>query len=517
MSSVRAHRKAYSQIGTLLIQERSSLANFPTMPQIADHDDVEDDMLPVEHLHIGQRQYEQLNSEQRTIVESVRQTVLNRNSFGGDRYFFIDGPGGSGKTFIYTTLYHLLKGDEKVVCTMAFTGIAATLLPQGKTVHRTFKLPIAIYNDSSPTIKVQSQDAKYLQSVDLFIWDEAPMAPRHALELVDRTLRDIMNSTEPFGGKIMILGGDFRQLLPVKKFATRSELVDLSIKYSPIWPSFSQFSLTKNMRTLPEEIEFAAFLLSVGDGTVNIEEFDICLPDHCLALPDADIAEDLYGEVIRNHQYEKLTEWAILSARNVDVEDINKRVVQLLDSYTEKIFTSINTVSGSDNGDIAETLLPEYLETLNPPSLPPHELRLRVNSVVMLIRNLSINEGLCNGTRLQVLEFSNHLLKCKILTGDKSGEMVFINRITLYSEDNYPFTFGRRQFPVKLAFAMTINKSQGQTFERIGIDLRKDIFNHGQLYVALSRVRSWDSLKIYLGAQRESNVVKNYVYKELYQ
>lgn len=107
----------------------------------------------------------------------------------------------------------------------------------------------------------------------------------------------------------------------------------------------------------------------------------------------------------------------------------------------------------------------------------------------MLIRNLSINEGLCNGTRLRVIDFSNHLLKCKILSGDKRNNIVFLNRITLYCDNEYPFTFKRRQFPIKLAFAMTINKAQGQTFQKIGIDLRRDVFNHGQLYVAMSRVR----------------------------
>jgi len=66
----------------------------------------------------------------------------------------------------------------------------------------------------------------------------------------------------------------------------------------------------------------------------------------------------------------------------------------------------------------------------------------------MLIRNLSINEGFCNGTRLMIIELGNHLLKCKIL-GDKIGDIVFLNRITLYCENVYPFTFKRRQFPIK--------------------------------------------------------------------
>ena len=157
------------------------------------------------------------------------------------------------------------------------------------------------------------------------------------------------------------------------------------------------------------------------------------------------------------------------------------------------------------------------MNSLSPPSLPPHELRLRVNCVIMLIRNLSINEGLCNGTRLLILELSNNLLRCKILTVDKTKEIIYLNRITLYCKNTNPFTFNRRQFPVKLAFAMTINKSQGQTFKTIGIDLRKDIFNHGQLYVAFSRVRSWNALNVYLGHQRNTNNVTNFVYKELYE
>lgn len=198
---------------------------------------------------------------------------------------------------------------------------------------------------------------------------------------------------------------------------------------------------------------------------------------------------------------------------------VDKEVIQLLDESTEKIYTSVNSIENCDDDNIGEIILPEYLNSLSPPSLPPHELRLRVNSIVMLIRNFSMNEGLCNGTRLLVLQLGNHLLQCKILTGDQAGEIVFLNRIILYREDVYPFTFKRRQFPIKLAFAMTINKAQGQTFEKNGIDLRRDVFNHGQLYVTCSRVRSWDSLKIFLNNDHRGendNKIKNYVYKELY-
>ncbi|XP_063981041.1 ATP-dependent DNA helicase PIF1-like [Diachasmimorpha longicaudata] len=220
----------------------------------------------------------------------------------------------------------------------------------------------------------------------------------------------------------------------------------------------------------------------------------------------------MFKNLILEQKYGDLSKIAVLSARNVDVEEINNNntpPILLVSTCsfihhktTERIYTSINSIENCDNGDIADSILPEYLNTLNPPNLPPHELRLRNNCIIMLIRNLRVNEGLFNGTRLQVLELANNLLRCRILTGEKAGDIVFIHRITLFCEDTYPFTFKRRQFPIKLAFAMTINKN---------------VFNHGQLYVAFSRVRSWDSLIIFLGDQRENNVIKNYVYSELYK
>ena len=356
-----------------------------------------------------------------------------------------------------------------------------------------------------------------MRETKVFIWDEAPMAPRYALEIVDRTLRAIMNNDLPFGGKIMVLGGDFRQLLPIKMNGTRDETLNLSIKNSILWNLFSTFELKRNMRVLLEEIEFGKFLIDFVDGTLNDQNDCIELPEHCIIPPNGCIVEEVFGELIRQKKYDEMSQCAILSARNIDVDEINEQVTNLLDANTERIYTGINSTGNCDNGEMDEVLLPEYLNSLNPSSLPPYRLRLRKYCIVMLIRNISINEGLCNGTRLQIIDFSNHLLKCKVLTGDFRGNIVFLNRITLFSENEYSFTFSRGQFPIKLAFVMTINKAQGQTFKKIGIDLRRDVFSHGQLHDALSRVRSCSSLKIYLGNQRIGRFVKNYVYKELYQ
>ena len=107
---------------------------------------------------------------------------------------------------------------------------------------------------------------------------------------------------------------------------------------------------------------------------------------------------------------------------------------------------------------------------------------------MMLLRNLNPKKGLCNGTRILITSMTRRLIRGIVLTGSHQNTLCIIPRVTLYPSNNpYPFKFGRRQFPLRHAYVMTINKSQGQTFRRTGLLLPESCFAHGQLYVAFSR------------------------------
>ena len=127
--------------------------------------------------------------------------------------------------------------------------------------------------------------------------------------------------------------------------------------------------------------------------------------------------------------------------------------------------------------------------------VPLHLLQLKIGAIVILMRNLDAPR-LCDGTRLRVDNIGNNIITWTIITGIFKGDSVIIPRIPIIPTD-LPFQFRRLQFPIKLAFSITINKSQGQTLKFVGLNLQTQCFSHGKLYVGCSRVSTGKNLYMY--------------------
>jgi len=356
------------------------------------------------------------------------------------------------------------------------------------------------------------------------------MAHRFTFEAIDRTFRDLRDVDEPFGSIVFIMGGDFRQILPVVNRGTRGQIVDACIKSSSLWDDVYVMKLTINMRVQDEsQQQFVDYLLQIGEGKEpvydNIGE-DIIKLDDDLVFNDeklesliSEIFDDLNNNYYKNPNYiDYIKDRAILTLKNEDVDDINEKIINIFPGISQE-FLSADSVEDKDF--VHQNLYPvEFLNTLTPSGTPPHKLVLKIGVPIMLLRNINPIEGLCNGTRLIVRGFQRHIIDAEIITGSHVGKRVFIPRIRITPSDiDLPFQLIRRQFPIRLAFAMTINKAQGQTIPYMGLYLPYPVFGHGQLYVALSRVQLKDNIKILVknGEVKDEigTFTKNIVYKEV--
>lgn len=360
---------------------------------------------------------------------------------------------------------------------------------------------IKTYNSGAATL---------LKKGAVFILDEATSMNKLSLEAIDRTMQEIRGNCNLMGNATMLLSGDFRQTLPVIARGTPADELNACLKNSYLWKHVKKFSLETNMRVQinadDTSQEFSKQLLDLGNGIIEVDQEteEITFPKNFCQLKTSitELIENVYPNIAANYTNENwLHERAILAPTNEEVEKLNHQILSKIPGNLIE-YKSIDTVTIDEQAVNYPT---EFLNSLNPSGMPPHLLKLKVGSILMVLRNLNPPK-LCNGTRVVVKKLTKNLIEAKIISGKFKGDNILIPRIPIISSD-LTFEFKRMQFPVKLAFAMTINKSQGQTLKVVGLNLIKSCFSHGQLYVGCSRVGNPDALFIYTRDGKSKNIV----------
>ena len=341
---------------------------------------------------------------------------------------FVDAPGGTGKTYCFNAILSAARAEGKIALAVASSGIAAILLEGGRTLHSRFKAPFGVAEEAATKtwISARTNLHELVKQADLIVWDEAPMNHKFLLEGLDRTLRDLAHEPgqdpddlPPFAGKVVLLGGDFRQVLPVSRKASRAQVVASCLSRSALWKNFAKYRLTENMRVMriagPQDrsrlARFADWLLRVGEGVQPVETDDLIDVGH-MSVADGDLGELIdwvyngLRDLPRDSQDrlivdDDLQDWfakrAILAPRNATIDDINETVLDRLPGDAWHL-NSVDQLPDDETTPIPT----EYLNAQAAGGLPLHELKLKRGMPIMLLRNINPREGLCNGTRLLV-------------------------------------------------------------------------------------------------------------------
>ncbi|KAJ3520762.1 hypothetical protein NMY22_g12605 [Coprinellus aureogranulatus] len=518
-------------INDILQEAGFSLGNFPDMPFPQNDWNVHaENPIIGEQLNYDraaeradfESRYARLNDDQRAAADTILQSIFDEDG----RTYFIKGSAGTGKTYVYNTICAGVRSEGWIILCVSSSGISSLLIRGGRTAHSVFRIPIKDLNATS-TCNIPKHDVRgeLMRRAKAIIWDEVGAQHRHAIEAVNRTLQDVRDDDRPFGGLTTVLGGDFLQTLPVVKKGSREEIVDATMLRSVLWENTSILTLERNMRLEgggEQTREYAAWIQEVGKGQNIGDDGKVEFPVDMRAQTEMDLIEKIYPGLEGCSQVpppDFFLHRMILAPRNVDVAALNNDILQMLPGDMREYLSAdqVQYEHGVDD-PYREAVPVEMLRSISGSGIPPGELRLKVGCPVILLRNLDPALGLCNGTRLVVVRMTDRVVEGRILGGAHDRELVFIPRISLTpsdSIDSISFTFKRRQFPLQLAFALTINKAQGQSVKHVGIDLRIPVFGHGQLYVALSRVTSPENIAILLDEEALDNRTENVVYQEV--
>ena len=304
-----------------------------------------------------------------------------------------------------------------------------------------------------------------------------------------------MNSNEPFGGKAILLSGDFRQTCPVIPGGSRAQVIDACIQSTHLWSNFEIKRLTRLIQNALDPM-YADYVNTIGDGAGP--EIDISFLAR--TTEKENLISFVFPPIILLDPLTCLNR-GIIVPTNRQVNEYNSIILERVIGEQRQYFAADSLKEASEIGLNIERCTLDYVARQTPHGLPPHCLLIKKNAIYRLLRNFSIDRQLVKNVRVVVTELGNRIVTVKVLRDhtaltDENDEEIVLPRITFSHVLSSGHTLIRRQFPLALAYSTTIHSSQGQTYDKIGIDLTKPVFTHGQLYTALSRIRHREDILI---------------------
>ncbi|KAH3731467.1 ATP-dependent DNA helicase pif1 [Pelomyxa schiedti] len=456
-----------------------------------------------------------LSEEQTQIAAHILQAASADHTTA--HCFFIQAKAGCGKTFLARYLLSSLRLEHQVVIACASTAFAARQYERGGTAHMVFGIPVQKNLDIvSPdritsNIALNSQRAALLRATTVIFWDEMPMANKRDVAVVDELLRSM---------------GDFEQIPPVVPGGTEEDIISSSIVSSYLWSHFMVLHLTHQFRAASDP-QHRDFINSLGDGSFplyhgpNEEVYNVALQK---SVEEPYRFTQSLGEAVAFAfpdlgNMSAVVQRRILCLNNEACTEINSMCLHHIpgSASVENDIVSLyssDAISGQGQdwvlNAVGEQNSPghmEWLHLLSDYSAPPHELQLRVGALVMLMKNLSIQDGLTNNSVAIVCHISTRIIAIEpvdIVTGQLCGRLFQISRVVFQfvvtkAQAGRGIDVERKQFPLRLAYAVTIHKAQGLTLLQGVIDLRHLPFTHGQLYVAMSCFPTAESVCLLCG------------------
>lgn len=416
----------------------------------------------------------QQNTVYQAIISSISTPLANRNQ----NAYLIRGAAGTGKTLLLNQIWRHCQNEDVKAIALAYTGIASCMLLKGKTVHSQFRIP---WNRQQINCAIDSNSPVYqhIKQASVLLWDQAAFCSRSIVEEVNRFLKDMMKSNRLFGGKIVVMCADFRECSPIAKASSTMPSESHSILFSPLFNQMQHFTLKENFR-FTNHADYR-WCLDIGSG-INQE---INIPNECRVYNLDMLINSIYEHDFGSLSSDDVMQRSIVSVSTEGAEFLNKECLKRLFA-TKFTCPSINYFKKIDDEQRSRFYVMENVMVNLPKYFPPDILLLSENCPVMLQQTY---RGLSPGTRLIVRNVTEHKIVAEIGVGQRKGRLINIYRTLtrrIFAAGNVQFI--RRQFPISLAFALTINKAQGLQLNRLGVYFDCSVFSHGQMYVAFSRV-----------------------------